>query len=678
MALIGVDTGGTFTDFIVNDDGDIRILKVLSTPDNPALAVLQGLGQLGHAPQAVVHGSTVATNAILERKGVKTALITNQGFTDVLQIGRQERSDLYALDYRRPAALIPQSLRFGIAGRISPRGEETQPFDADMAEGVAEAVRECGAESVAVCLLFSFANPAHELAMQEILRRVLPDAAISLSHRILAEFREFERTSTTAMNAYVSPRMDRYLTDLTENIDAPLRIMQSNGGSISARTAMRESVRTILSGPAGGVVGAMECGRRAGHERLMTFDMGGTSTDVALLDGRLPLTTGTVISGYPVKTPMLDIHTVGAGGGSIAAFDAGGALTVGPASAGADPGPVCYGKGERITVTDANLYLGRLVAHRFLGGGMQLDMDRLHSHMNALAAKAGLAPARLAEGILQVADSNMERALRVISVERGHDPREFTLLSFGGAGGLHCASLARLLGMRRVLVPPSPGILSAMGMLMAEVIKDFSLTIMQRAEQLDGAELDRIFTPLQRQAAEAMRAEGVTTAVRFERFLDMRYEGQSFELMVPLPAAGRDAPSPHESCKTSEACETFNVCEAFEVQHERQYGHRNQRAVEAVNLRLRAAASAGLAMACTKPDRDNPSGKPGKNGTESQVAVFDGREHETRVLDRAELLPGEAIQGPAIITEYSSTIVVPPDVRAETDAQGNLLLTISD
>ncbi|MBU1247459.1 MAG: hydantoinase/oxoprolinase family protein [Proteobacteria bacterium] len=657
MTLIGVDTGGTFTDFIVNDDGIFRILKVLSTPANPAFAVLQGLGQLDAGSCPVVHGSTVATNAILERKGVKTALITTVGFTDVIEIGRQQREDLYDLTYRRPRGLVPSSLRFGIPGRISSDGLEIEPFDREEALAVALAVQRSGAKSVAVCLLYSFLYPEHERAMQRVLAEVCPEVAVSLSHEILAEFREFERTSTTVVNAYVSPVMARYLSDLVAAVPASLRIMQSNGGSISAETAMRESVRTILSGPAGGVVGAAEVGRLAGFERLLTFDMGGTSTDVALIDGQLPLTTSTTVASFPVKTPMLDIHTVGAGGGSIAAIDPGGALTVGPESAGADPGPICYGRGKRITVTDANLFLGRLVPDRFLGGNMALDAPRLQPYFESLAATSGLTPVELAEGILQIADSNMERALRVISVERGFDPREFALFSFGGAGGLHCASLARSLGMKRVLVPGNPGILSATGMLLADVIKDSSLTVMLDAAVLTQATLEELFAPLEARGWAEMEGEGRFEQVTVERCLDMRYQGQSFEIMVPLNA-------------------TASPIETFEELHEKQYGHRNPgRPVQVVNLRLRVAGSADKPrFPVTQTLTDII---PEAAQIASQPAIFDGVEHATAVYDRARLLPGNHIPGPAILTEYSSTIVLPPYAEAEVDRFGNLLLTVT-
>lgn len=659
MQIIGADTGGTFTDLIFQDEsGSFHVEKLLSTPDNPAEALLEGLSRLrAHGARRIVHGSTVATNAILERKGVRTALIANSGFTDVIEIGRQNRSRLYDLHYRKPPHIAPPELRFGISGRIDKNGDELEPVDEDEISAVVRAAKDAGAESAAVCLLFSFANPAHERAVG----RTLENAGLpySLSHEILAEFREFERTSTTLINAYVSPKMRRYISFIADrlNADDSLRIMQSNGGGISARTAMRESVRTILSGPAGGVVGAREISRMAGFDKVISFDMGGTSTDVSLIDGEPALTLEASISGYPIKTPMLDIHTVGAGGGSIAYKDAGGGLAVGPESAGADPGPVCYGKGERVTVTDANLFLGRLIPERFLGGRMNLDTARLDKAVRKLAEDVQLAPAELADGVIAVANANMERAIRVISVERGFDPREFALFSFGGAGGLHAAHLARLMNMDRVLVPANPGILSALGMLMADIIKDYSHTVMLAADEAGAGELDRLFSPLEKRAVEELAAEGVSAdRAVLERYLDMRYQGQAYEIITPLAA---------------------DPVEAFHAAHEKTYGYRNEnKPVRIVNIRLRARGA---------PKKPVPPEFPLTGETPEQASllgarkvVFEGREIETSVYDRERLRPGNILRGPAIVVEYTSTILVPPFASAGVDRRANLLLEIED
>lgn len=661
MRIIGVDTGGTFTDFIYQDGCVWRAHKRLSTPHNPAEAVIAGLAEIarltGDGPDRrvrLVHGSTVATNAILERKGVKTALATNAGFEDVIEIGRQNRLRLYDLRYQKKPHIVPKELRFGLSCRTGADGESlTAPDPAELAR-MAEAFTASGAQSVAVCLLFSYLDPAQEDAVRDALAAL--GIPVSLSHEILSEFREFERTSTTVVNAYVSPIMTRYVADLQAAVgDGGLRIMQSNGGAISAETAMRESVRTILSGPAGGACGALLTGQTAGHDRLIAFDMGGTSTDVCLIDGGLPLTLESSIEGYPVKTPMIDIHTVGAGGGSIARIDPGGALTVGPESAGADPGPICYGKGRGITVTDANLFLGRLVPEYFLGGGMRLETKRAAEAIRGMAAQANLSPEELAEGILDVANANMERAIRVISVERGYDPGEFTLFSFGGAGGMHCAFLARLLSIPRILIPKNPGILSAVGMAAADVIKDYSLTVMRGGAASTFAGIEALFAPLAERGAADLAAEGFTPdEIVIERSLDMRYQGQSFEIVTPFEE---------------------DFIERFEALHERAYGYRNPgRGTEIVNIRLRARGrpeTPEFEHAAELTPRMPDEAVLGETET-----VFDGRRQQTTILDRERLLPGNEISGPAILVELSSTLVIPPFARGRVDAYGNLLLDI--
>jgi N-methylhydantoinase A len=656
MIIIGVDTGGTFTDFIYKRGGEWGVHKRLSTPGNPSDAVIEGLRHIvADEPMQVVHGSTVATNAILERKGVTTAIVTNKGFEDLIQIGRQNRERLYDLFYSKASVIVPPGLRFGVGGRFSSEGEEIEPFDEGEASEVARRIKQSGAESVAVCFLFSYLDPGHEQRMARLLREL--GVHMSLSHEILAEFREFERISTTVVNAYVSPKMSRYLENLNAFVgDNPLRVMQSNGGSISVDTAMEESVRTILSGPAGGVVGAMEIGRNAGFEKIISFDMGGTSTDVCLMDGHLPLSLEANISGYPLKVPMIDIHTVGAGGGSIARLDAGGSLKVGPESAGADPGPICYGKGEEITVTDANLSLGRLIPDRFLGGNMRLSTERMRQAFLEMSRKTGLSPTELGEGIVDVANTNMERAIRVISVERGFDPREFTLLSFGGAGGMHCAYLARLLSIPRVLVPKNPGILSAVGMVMADVIKDYSQTVMLPESEAGTGRLESLFAPLEQQGRTEMLGEGFDEGtIHLERYLDMRYRGQSFEIIVPFEQ---------------------DYTEAFAQLHEQKYGYRNpDKPVEVVNLRLRSRGTP------QKP-KFKPAGElvrtiPPEARVGRQEVVFDGKTREADVLDREQLLPGNSLHGPAVIVEYTSTIVVPPFATGEVDGYGNIVMTIS-
>ncbi|HLH30627.1 MAG TPA: hydantoinase/oxoprolinase family protein, partial [Terriglobia bacterium] len=462
---IGIDTGGTFTDFVVIRDGKIEMFKQLSTPHRPDDAILSGLANIDDPIQEVIHGSTVATNALLERKGARTALLTTEGFEDVLVIGRQTRRELYNIFVSRSEPLVPDGLRFGIRERMLYDGSIQKPLDHRHLQNLIGYLLPQNVESIAVCLLYSFANDEHESAIAELLKPL--GVPVSLSSRILPEYREYERTSTTVINAYLAPLMSRYLNRLQERLaTVPLRVMQSNGGAVRSGTAADEPVRTILSGPAGGVVGAFHVGKVCGYPKIIAFDMGGTSTDVSLCEGEIRVTHESEVDGMPVGIPMMDIHTVGAGGGSIAEVDPGGALRVGPASAGADPGPICYGKGERLTVTDANLILGRLLPEFFLGGAMKLATERIAPALEKLKwPRDWKTPEELAQGVIDVVNNNMEQAVRLISVERGYDPRDFTLFCFGGAGGLHAAHLARGLGMTRVVVPRFPGALSALGLL---------------------------------------------------------------------------------------------------------------------------------------------------------------------------------------------------------------------
>ncbi|SMP15290.1 N-methylhydantoinase A [Desulfurobacterium pacificum] len=655
MIIIGVDTGGTFTDFIYKKDNEWGVLKIPSTPHNPAEAVLKGIQLIAESEKKnVVHGSTVATNAVLERKGAKTAFITNRGFEDILFIGRQNREKLYDLHYRKPVPLIPSSLVFGVKGRITSKGEEIEPLDVEELQRIAEALKKEKVESVAVSFLFSFLNPSHEEKAFEILNSYGFD--VSISSRIVPEFREFERSSTTLINAYVMPKMKKYISFLESHLgnEDRLSIMQSNGGIISSTTAKEQPVRTILSGPAGGVTGAWKIGSAAGYDKLITFDMGGTSTDVSLIDGKPTITTEAKIEGYPIKVPVIDIHTVGAGGGSIAKIDAGGALSVGPESAGADPGPICYGKGEKITVTDANLFLGRLVPDYFLGGKMKLYPERIIPYFEKMAEEAGLSPVELAKGIIDVANAKMEKAIRVISIERGYDTREFSLFSFGGAGGLHAAFLAKALNIPQVIVPLNPGILSAMGMLLSDVVKDYSLTVMVRDEELSLQTLDEFFKVLEDRAFEELISEGIEEENIFlERFVDVRYRGQSFELIVPF---------------------SENFVDDFHREHEKVYGYSSpEREVEVVNVRLRATGRV------EKPKLEKFSLASEKVPDEAVLcrrkAFFDDW-MEVPVYDRSKLLPGNRIKGAAIIVEYSSTTVVPPFAEVFVDEYKNLIVGV--
>ncbi len=477
--IIGVDIGGTFTDFVVLAGGEIRIHKTPSTPHDPSVAFLRGLEELEiGSGAAFVHGSTVATNAILERRGARTALLTTEGFRDVLELGRQTRLGLYDLTPRKHVPLIPREQCHEVPERVDRNGNVLEPLDEGAVRAALDQIKGAGVESLAVCLLFSFANAAHEEQIGALVEAA--GLNVSLSSRILPEYREYERASTTAANAYVAPLMQRYLRRLDEKLTAlgrrRLWVMQSNGGVLSVEGAAREAVRTVLSGPAGGVVAAWQVGRAAGFERLLAFDMGGTSTDVSLIDGEPATSREGGIGDLPIRVPLLDIHTVGAGGGSLARVDAGGRLRVGPESAGADPGPACYGRGDLATVTDANLVLGRLLPQSFSAGRIRLDLERAQAAIRKIATALRLPVEEAAEGIVRVADTQMARALRKVSVERGHDPRRFCLIAFGGGGPLHACALAEELGIPTVLVPRYPGALSALGMLLSDFRKENSRT----------------------------------------------------------------------------------------------------------------------------------------------------------------------------------------------------------
>lgn len=673
---IGVDTGGTFTDFVVTYKDQQLAFKIPSTPHAPAQAILTGLARAfdeldwdwdaqAEAAREIVHGTTVATNALLERKGARTALVTTAGFEDVIEIGRQARPDLYNLSVTRPAPLVPRQLRFGLRERIAADGSVIEQLRQSELRALARKLRHAEVESIAVSLLFSFANTEHEAKIAAAL--AVLGVPIAVSHQILPEYREYERTSTIVINAYLAPRVSRYLTELADGLGrllpkqsaSKLRIMQSSGGSISAEVAAREPVRTILSGPAGGVVAATRIAELAGLSDIITFDMGGTSTDVAACRGAARTTNEAQITGLPVAVPVLDIHTVGAGGGSIAYVDAGGALRVGPESAGADPGPACYGFGTRPTVTDANLVLGRFAGGGLLAGEMKLDEFRAAAVLDELAGELSRASAKVvtreeaALGVVRVANANMERALRLVSVERGHDPRLFALVSFGGAGGLHAAALAAALRIPKVLIPAYPGAFSALGVLLADVVKDYSRTVMMTIEGTAKMprEIADEFAALARQAQNELRAEGFTIAqTKLLRSFALRYRGQSFELEI---AADGDALA------------------EFHRAHRERYGHADpQRAVEIVSVRLRGiGVTEKPAVNYVKPARRH---RP-KSQRDWLVWLGEKR-RRVAVYDRAELQPGAAIAAPAIIVEYGSTTLVPAGWKATVDGWQNLLL----
>jgi len=656
---VAIDTGGTFTDCVYFAGGRLKALKVLSTPADASLAVMECLGQVCAGESAEVrHGTTVGTNTLLERTGARVAFVTTNGFEDTIAIGRQTRARLYDWFAPFPDCLVPSAYRFGVPERVSSEGEILRAPTAEELAVLVEQVRLSGAEAVAISLLFCFENPENEQGVETALRAL--GIPVSTSHRLLPEFREFERASTTVVNAYLAPRMGRYLDRLGHRAQAEFRaarvdVMQSSGGIIPAPLATEEPVRTVMSGPAGGVVGACAVAKWAGCERIIGFDMGGTSTDVFLADARrggTPLNRESVVAGVPVGIPMLDIHTAGAGGGSIARFDAGGMLRVGPESAGADPGPICFGRGTKTTVTDANFVLGRLDPHSFLGGEVPLDRRRAEQLMNEQKSSLGSAE-EFAAGILRVVETHMEKAIRVISIERGHDPRECTLVAFGGGGPLHACALARSLRIPKVLIPPMPGALSALGILLAPAIRDYSRTLMLPADSI--RTLPELFKEMENRAIaefEEMSAQGVP-----EFSLDLRYVRQGYELNVSY-----DPQTPERA-----------IAEFHRIHSERYGFSREDRPVEIVNLRLRMiAASEPFA-----PERQETRKGDGSQAWSGEGLVyFDDRFFPTEMFVRERLRPGDMIRGPAMVTEYTSATLLLPGWRAAVDSVENLILTV--
>ncbi len=658
---LGVDVGGTFTDLVALVDGRLVTAKVPSTPRNQAEGVLRALEGAGIEPgtvAALAHGSTVATNALLERRGARTALVTTEGFRDVIEIGRQQRPALYDLARDRPRALVPRELRFTVRERMGPAGEVV-PLDPESLEAAVAAVERAGVEAVAVCLLFSFLHPEHERRIGEALRKALDGVAVSLSSEVLPEVREYERFSTTVADAYLTPRLAAYLERLAAELHrrgypAPL-VMQSSGGVVEIERAARHAASCVLSGPAGGVVGAAWVAGLSGHRDLLTFDMGGTSTDVAaVLGGTVQTTTESVIGGVPIKVPMVDVHSVSAGGGSVAWVDEGGALRVGPHSAAADPGPAAYGLGGgHATVTDANLLLGYLEDGTVLGGpgGVTLRRDLAERALRELGERLGHDPVGAALGVVRVANAEMVRALRVISIERGIDPRELVLLAFGGAGGMHACALAEELGMSRVLLPRAGGVLSALGLAISDLRRDYVRPLLGNLDEISGADLDSGYAQLEELAIRDLGEPMI------ERQADLRYRGQSFELTVTF-----SGPEELES--------------RFHVEHE---------PVELVSLRLVATLAVPKPELLTGPSAGGPETGEGGEGGEPAAASspgperrravnLDGDWREVAILAGERLAPGSAIAGPVVVEYPESTVVVRRDWHGTVDQFGSLEL----
>ncbi len=686
--IIGVDVGGTFTDFHAYDaaTGSTLAHKRPSTPTDPAEAVLDGLDWLiregGIPPQEIAriaHGTTVATNALIQRRGAPLALVTTKGFRDLVEIGRQIRPRMYDLQADSPPPLTPREKRFEVAERIGSSGEVVESLDEDSLAAAVAAVKASGVEACAVGLLFSHLNPAHEERVAEALQAAMPDLHVSLSSAVRPEFREYERLSTTVINAYLLPLVSRYVVRLGEGVaarapDAAIGINQSSGGLMSVFQASRFPVRTALSGPAAGAVGARHTARLSARPNIVTLDMGGTSTDVCLVrDNRIEMRYEHDVADFPVRLPMVDINTVGAGGGSIAWFDQDGLLKVGPISAGADPGPACYGAGgTEPTVTDANLVLNRLSSRGLLGGGMALDVDAAARAIQPVAERLGSTIESAAHGIIAIVLANMVRAIRSVSTERGHDPRGFSLMPLGGAGPLHASGVARALGIREIVLPAAPGILCAQGLVASDLKEDFVASARIYVDETGTEEAARQLDALAERARIWHEREGVAPDRRsVEIEFAMRYVGQNFELAIPIPT---DDGAKEKFCTSDgTALSPERLTALFWDAHDRAYGFHNPHdAIEIVNLRLTARGRLERPEAEIRtPGGDEPAIR------EIRDVYHDSEKPEpTPVYDRGDLAPNHSVSGPAIIEQFDCTTVLHPGDTAQVDDSLNILITV--
>ena len=690
---VGIDIGGTFTDIVLMDDaGNVLTKKISSSVDNYAQAIVDGLAEVfarhdltGKDVLEVLHGTTVASNAILEHKGARTGLIGTKGFRDVLEIRNLRMPRLYDLNWEKPAPLVDRYLRLVVDERVNTRGEIVRPLDEAEAEAVVDRLLGEGVEVIAVALINSFANPAHERTIRDIVRRKAPDLPVCISFDVLPEIKEYERTSTTVINAYLLPIVSRYLRSLTKQfataeITAPLLLMQSNGGLMTAEAAGRLPCNIVESGPAGGVVGGYAFGAKVGLEDIITFDMGGTTAKASLIEnGRFTrslefqvgggILTGSRLmtgAGYLLKVPAIDLAEVGAGGGSIVWIDAGGSMQIGPHSAGASPGPVCYGiGGTEPTVTDANVVLGYLNQNYLVGGELKIDASRSHAVFEErIARRMGLELAHAAYGAHRIAISNMIRAIRAVSSERGRDPRDYALVPFGGNGPLFAAGMARELQMKRIVVPPSSGLFSSFGLLYADVEHHYSRTVQRVVRDMAPARLTEVWDTLEGQAREQLAADGFAPhQMRFRRSANMHYKGQVFELTVPAPDGEFDA------------AKIAALEEAFGEEHERTYGHRAgpEEPVELVNAQL---VGMGVPDRPRVPERVSVETR-GPSGPLPPRRAYFGPETgwlETPVLHRADL--GTPREGPCIVEEYDATCLIPPGAKARLDSYGNILIDL--
>lgn len=631
--IIGSDVGGTFTDTVFVSNGEISVSKVPTTPRDFTEGVINGIAQVSTQYKRIIHGMTVGTNAVLQRKGAKITLITNKGFKDILEIGRQNRPSLYDFFVNKPLPLVPRNRRIEVSGRINYKGEILE----NLQENITFPDKT---EAVAVCLLHSYANPVHEKKIKSLI-----NVPVCISSDIIPEFREYERMSTTVINAYLMPVIDTYLSALEKRVSSPLMVIESSGGIMSSQSARENPVHTVLSGPAGGVIASQFFGKVLGIDHMITLDMGGTSTDISVIKKDPIITTEGSIEGYPLKIPMIDIHTIGAGGGSIAWIDEGGALRVGPQSAEANPGPACYNRGGILpTVTDANLILGRL--GKYLGDDMELDISLAEKSMKDICNKTGFDILEVASGIVKVATANMCQGIRVVSVERGHDPRDFVLLAFGGAGPLHACELAHELAIPRVLIPVYPGVFSALGMVVADIKHEFAITKRMTPKE----DTSKIFKELEHKAVTVLKKEGVSdNDIVLQRFIDARYIGQSYELRVPAD----------------------NAVSNFHKAHNTMYGYKDYSApVEFVNFRVVGIGKQEkISLKKIKKSAKDPSIKEVRE-------IFFDKMMKTPVYIRENLSWGDYITGPAIIEEMESTVCIPPGWSCTVDEYGNLLCEV--
>jgi len=677
---LGIDSGGTFTDVVLFDDKKkaLHITKTPSTPANPAIGVINGIqkivSQVGiesNEIASLVHGTTVATNALLEYKGIRTALLLTEGFKDILSIGRQDRPKLYDYFEKRPAPFIPRHLRFEVPERILYDGEILRPLDEEQVRSIAEKLKKMEIRGIAVCLLHSYANPIHEKRIKDIFKECYPEAVVSASHEILPEFREYERMSTTVINTYVMPIIDRYLQDLQrmmreEGLTADLNVMQSNGGVMTSRNAGEKSVHTILSGPAGGVMGSLAIGNQIGMKNLITVDMGGTSFDICLIhEGKIHFTKESEIGGHPIKIPMIDIHTIGAGGGSIAWIDPGGSLRVGPQSAGAKPGPVCYRLGgEDPTVTDANLVLGRLDPDYYLGGEMSLDVESARrAILDKIARPLKLSLEEAAEGIVKVINASMVRGIRKVSVEKGYDAREFSMICFGGGGPLHSLELAEELKIPTVVVPISPGVNSALGLLIADFRYDYSQTFLKKTQEVNLDSLNRAFVDLEVRAIEQMHGEKIPREdMVILRSIEMRYAGQGYELEISAPGGMLGQK------------DLKRINDTFHQTHRQLYGYASpQETTEFVYLRIAALGKIPKPKFSKEKEGDHKQARALKG---KRKVFVQGKFVSLPIYKRALFKPGDRILGPAIIEQMDSTTFLSHGRQATVDPYLNLIVTI--